>query len=85
MKFTLKQEAKLYSDKIQRSEDGLVEQSFIAGATSNFVQIQNIQSQINTLMMIIISYNLSNSVISDINLKIKRLELHIKTLQNESN
>ena len=48
----LNKEAEEYVNKIDRSEDGLVEQCFIAGANSKSVEQRTIQAQINILGII---------------------------------
>lgn len=48
----INKEAKEYSDDIERCEDGLVEQCFIAGANSKYVQAKILQAKIDILQYI---------------------------------
>ena len=48
----LELEAEQYEDLIDRSEDGLVKETFIAGATSKYVERQKLEFAIEQLKLI---------------------------------
>lgn len=70
---TLEQEVQEYSNKIERSEDGLVEECFIAGANSIYVKKQIIEAKIEAMM---IAYDNPRGVFY----RIEELEQQLKTL-----
>ena len=82
----LNKEAEEYVNKIDRSEDGLVEQCFIAGANSKSVKQRIIQAQINILGVIYSDNKCSDfnsSTFQDVEFEMEKLQKQLKELEDE--
>jgi hypothetical protein len=72
----INKEAQNYSDDIERSEDGLVEQCFIAGANSKYVKQQILQAQIDfiTNEMVAINWDIRKIYVEELQEQLKKLQ-----------
>lgn len=81
----LEKEAEKYADKMDRSENGLVEQCFIAGAKSKYVEIEKLKSLIQeneSILKMLERHGGEERIMFPLYVRIKDLENQIKELEN---
>jgi uncharacterized membrane protein YgaE (UPF0421/DUF939 family) len=80
----LSKEAEEYRKKWLFLKSGnTINDTFIAGANSKYVQAKIIQAQIDSLTMVLNCYNLLHEDVNDLHLTLDRLKQQLKQLENE--
>jgi hypothetical protein len=80
----LSKEAEEYRKKWLFLKSGnTINDTFIAGANSKYVQAKIIQAQIDSLTMVLNCYNLLHEDVNDLHLTLDRLKQQLKQLGNE--